>query len=563
MIERISIENFVVLPHAEVELGSGLTAITGETGSGKTLIIGALLAAIGGDVSQSVVGPMGDQAWVEVEFQVPEGFWESPGIEALAELRPAGETTLVLARRILASGRTRAFAWGRSVSRADLQAAGALLVSVTGQHANHRLTLRPVQRQLLDQTGGAQHSALVAKAHQCWNDVGMAQTALQQIQSRASALSVRSAQIASDLELISSVEPSVADEEELLRSRAIARNAAELHSHLSDALGVLDGQGTGGGAVDALGSAWAHVNAAASIDEHHCDAAEVLLATQDSISEITGTLRSSIESLADAPGQIEQVEERLGAYDELHRRFGGTTASVLAAWQKLASDAELVTDLDGSLTRAQQALLDATERHSQASSALTKSRMLLADRLEAQVALELAELGMAHSIFTVALEPSAPGPQGAETVEFRIAPSAGMEPRSIAQVASGGELSRIALALHVSLAVHDTPTIIFDEIDAGIGGLTAHAVGTRLARIAQSGAQVLCVTHLAQVAAQSSGFVVIERTDSGTEVNVLRSEDQLVGELCRMVGAPVTDPSARSHAHNLRAGRFTASTDAR
>jgi DNA repair protein RecN (Recombination protein N) len=375
-------------------------------------------------------------------------------------------------------------------------------------------------------------------------------------------LAARAAQITHDLELISSIDPSVEDEDELLRSRAIARNSAELHNHLSSALEVLDGQRSGSGAIDALGAAWSHVSTAANIDEGHQDAASTLLAAQDQVSELAAELRSSIESLADAPGRIEQVEERLGAYDDLHRRFGGTTVAVLAYWNQLIQDAELVSDIDGALAKAQAQVDEAERAYQVAALELTQARLALADKLESAVVAELADLGMSHSVFVVGLDPVAPGPRGVESVEFRIAPAAGIEPRPISAVASGGELSRIALALHVSLGAQDTPTIIFDEIDAGIGGITAHAVGSRLARIAKTGTQVICVTHLAQVAAQSSGFVLIERTEDGTTVRSLNTEDEFVAELCRMVGAPTTEPSAWSHAQNLRAGLYTEATDA-
>jgi DNA repair protein RecN (Recombination protein N) len=564
MIVRVEIENLVIVERASFEPGDGLTAITGETGAGKTLLATAVGLLFGGDADAGQVGPGGEQAWVEGEFEVDDAFWAHPDVVTLAELRPDGESSLVLARRVDANGRSRALAWGRTVTKGDLAAAGRLLVATAGQHVQVRLRSSEYQRGTLDGAGSDAHAALLremAEAHGAWS---AAKAELARVEALAADGDARAAQLRDDLERIDAVAPSVEEEAELVASRDRARHHAGIVEALAASTSILDGGGAGdGGAIDLAGRAYAELDRAASLDPSLAELAGALLAAQETLGDVASTLGSRLADLAEGPGSLDELEDRLAAYDELKRRFGGTVESVVAAWHATREQVELLDDVSGALQvartvaeRAEAAAVAVAER-------LTASRCALADQLAGDVRESLDELGMAGSVFRVAVEEAPLASHGADKVELLLAPADGIEPRPVAQVASGGELSRIALALLVATTGAadgaGVGTILFDEIDAGIGGHTAHAVATMLRRLADH-RQVLCITHLPQVAARADSHVVIEKAETSagarTTLHRLRGEEAVEAELVRMLGADADDTAAREHVRQLRGPRF-------
>jgi DNA repair protein RecN (Recombination protein N) len=561
VITRIAIENLVVVDRAELEPGPGLTAITGETGAGKTLLATAIGLLFGADAAAGQVGPHADQAWVEGEFEVHDSFWAEPSVEALAAVRPDESNTLVLARRVAADGRTRAMAWGRTIAKADLEAAGSLLVAVAGQHAHRKLLAPSYQRELLDGMGGAAHARLVQAMADAWASLEAARAQHARVTRESARLVGEAERIADDLARIDAVDPGLDDEADLVARRDLVRNAATLHTAMATALGALEHERDG--SVDTLGMAWSALDGVANIDPVLATEAARLLDLQSQAGDVASTLRMRIDELADAPTAVDEVEQRLSAYDELKRHFGGTTEAVIAARATLREQSELVHDLDGALQRAQQALDAAQATADSAGVALRGSRANLATRLANAVGAQLAELGMASSTFDVVLEDAPLAVHGADRVELRSAPSARHSPAPIAKAASGGELSRIALALHLVTGASEAGTIVFDEIDAGIGGHTAHAVATKLAQLAEH-TQVVCITHLPQVAARASANVVVTRDERGTaQLTQLAGEGAVVDELVRMLGADASDDAAREHARGMRGPRVGASARGR
>ncbi|MBC7644927.1 MAG: hypothetical protein H7123_07355 [Thermoleophilia bacterium] len=276
---------------------------------------------------------------------------------------------------------------------------------------------------------------------------------------------------------------------------------------------------------------------------------------QQGLASVASDVRGRLDELRDAPGAIDDIEDRLSAYDELARRFGGTVEAVLARWELLLEEARMVSDSDSVLAEADRRLAAAQATAVAAAADITTSRKALAVTIAAGVTGLLRELGMADSVFEIAVEPVELTSSGGDRVELRIAPHMSLPPRPISEIASGGELSRIALALHVATGEGDAPTLIFDEIDAGIGGHTAHAIASMLKRLAQH-AQVICITHLPQVAARADDHVVITKQSGATSLATLRGDDQVLDELCRMLGAEVGDVAAREHAQQLRGPRF-------
>lgn len=558
MILHIAIENLVVVRNATFEPGEGLTVVTGETGAGKTLLAIAIAVLFGADTDARHVGPHADHAWVEGEFAVGEDFWSDPSVAPLSELRPeSGDSTLVLARRIGSGGRSRSLAWGRTVTRGDLAAAGRLLVATSSQHAHRRLLVPSWQRTMLDATGDDAHSTLVADMRDAWHDLERAQGHRDQVQAQAASVRERADEITRALAMIEAVCPDEQDERQLLAARAVVRNSAQLCETISAALAALDAgsDDSGMGAIDLAGVASAQVVSIGDIDPSLVGVGEDILAAQQSLVDAAATLRGRLEDVAGAPESIADIEDRLGAYDELKRRFGGTTESVMANWAQLGQESKLLADVDEAIATAEREYAAAAGRADAAALALHESRSALAGTLAGRVREELSGLGMASTVFAVTVEPVPMGVTGTDRVELRTAPASGMLPRPINEVASGGELSRIALALNVASGAGEAPTMIFDEIDSGVGGHTAHDIAERLGQLSGS-SQVICISHLAQVAARADTHVVVHRDGDSTTVDVLDREDAVLDELCRMMGADMSDHAARDHARNLRGGRF-------
>lgn len=557
MLVRVQIENLVIVSEATFEPGPGLTSVTGETGAGKTLLATAIGLLFGSDAAASHVGAGTGDAWVEGEFDVDDSFWNDPTVATLAELRPDATTPLILARKVSHSGRSRALAWGRTIAKSDLEAAGQLLVATAGQHAGRRLLMPAYQRNLIDRSGGEAHAGLCTDMATSWGSLEQARAELVRIRQAADDAATHAAQIREDLDRIDAVAPEIDEESTLRAHRDRARHRTELLAHLHAAREVLTADG--GSVIDLLGSAAGELQQAARLDESLLPLASGLIELQASTSELASDMHTRVDHLHEDGSSLDDIEDRLAAYDDLKRRYGGTIESVLARWQQLR---EQVTLIDGSaitVAAAEQVLCDRERAANDHAARLTASRCRIADQIAADVADALAQLGMADSVFRVQVDESPLSRSGADRVEMLLAPSAQLEPRPVTQVASGGELSRIALALHVATGAGEAPTMIFDEIDAGIGGKTAHAIASMLRRLSEH-AQVICITHLPQVAARATTNVTITKLDGLTELHRLDGEDDVVDELCRMLGSDSSDESARSHARSLRGPRVTGST---
>lgn len=569
MIVRVEIEHLVIVERATFEPGRGMTAITGETGAGKTLLATAIGLLFGDDADASQVGPGASQAWVEGEFEPDASFWEHPDVETLAQLRPEPDAPLVLARRVDASGRSRALAWGRTVTKGDLAAAGKLLLATAGQHVQIRLRSAEHQRRVVDAAGGDTHALLLREMQVAYAALRDAERRREQVEQVARDGAERRDAMREDLARIDAVGPSLEEREQLLGERNRARRHADIVAALAHASAVMSGSELeAASAVDAVGAVYGALVEAARHDESVAVLADEVLAAQSVLTDVAAQVSTRLDQLADGPRSIDDIEARLGAYDELERRFGGTIESVLARQQQLRADLLVVEDATRSLERAQAAVDAAAAVAADVAARLTAARCALADTVAADVSELLAELGMAGSVFRIGVDEAPLSMHGADDVRLLLAPSVDVEPRPVARVASGGELSRVALALLMASTPERSgehgsddgvATILFDEIDAGIGGHTAHAVAMLLRRLADR-RQVLCITHLPQVAARADAHVVIEKTTDSTgartTLRTLRDEPAVADELVRMLGAGADDAGAREHVRELRGPRF-------
>ena len=575
MLLELRIENLLLIERAELRPGEGLTAITGETGAGKTVLAHALDLLLGGKPRPGIVRPGAPEAYVEGVFELPADLLDEPELaelrervwEDLDEADGAAPPEIVLARRVGASGRTRAFVQGRSASAADLQAIGGRLVAFFGQHEHRRLTLASAQLDLLDGFCGREQleqRASLAGAHGRMREL---ERSLEELRERAGTRDRDLDLLAFEIEEIEALDPSEEERASLDVERgrlrqldgllAAAGAGAEAIAPSGDpGDGGIAGPGAEAGAAAALADAEQLAAAVAGADPELDALAERLTALRLEAEELGADLRRYADSLEAEPGRLDAVEERLDLYDRLERKHGGSVAAVLAHAERCRAERTRLEQAEVETERAEAALAEARAERDELAKRVTAARAKAAPKLAKRVREELASLAMEGAEFEVVLEPrDEVGAAGAERVEFLLAPNPGVPAAPIRDAASGGELSRVMLALMTVAGAGESRTVVFDEVDAGVGGQTARAVGERLRALGDA-RQVLCITHLPQIAALASAHFRIEKsaeTDTALTTVEALDGDGVVEELCRMLGAEASDTAARRHAEELLA----------
>ena len=549
MLYELRVENLLLIERAELRLAPGLNVLTGETGAGKTVLAHALDLLLGGRAKPGIVRPGAAEAYVEGVFELPEALRGE-----LGERLPADAEEVVLARRIGADGRTRALVNGRSATVTDLRELAEPLITFYGQHEHRKLTLAGAQLDILDGfCGDAQiaRRAKVAAAHAAARE---AEAALADLRELAGARERELDLLDFELAEIDAADPS---EEEAQALRAERDRLRHVEALRNAALTAAEAAGADeAGIASLLATAGRGFLSARGIDPALDALGERWRALTFETGDLARELRSYADELGAEPGRLDAVEERLAVLDRLERKHGGTIAAVLA-------HAEVCRARRAELADAEVAIEAATARLEQAraaliagSDALHKARAAAAPKLARAVRVRLDELAMKGAAFEISLQERAPGPTGADIAEFLIAPNPGVPAGPLRETASGGELSRVMLAL-MSVAASGAgggATLVFDEVDAGIGGQTARAVGDRLRDLA-SERQVICITHLPQVASLAARHFSIDkdasRTPAQTTVSELRGDD-VVRELARMLGSDGdVDGAARKHAQEL------------
>ncbi len=555
MLHELRIENLLLIDRAELRLAPGLNVVTGETGAGKTLLAQSLDLLLGGRAGSGVVRAGAREAYVEGVFSLP------PELASL-ELLPEGAEELVLARRVWPDGRTRAYVCGRSATVADLRELGSALLAFYGQHEHRRLMLSAVQLDVLDGWCGAEAALLRDRVGEAYGRVRALEERVEELRSVAAGRERELDLLGFELEEIERVSPSEAEAAGLAEERERLRHLETLQSAATGAAEAVAGEG-GEGAVELLARAAAQVQHAADIDPQLAELSERAAALAYEAQDVGTALRSYAEGLEGSPGRLEEVEERLAQFARLERKHGGEIAEVLAHAERCRRRREELERAEVSLDGAETELAAARAELDDLARELSEQRARAAPALAAAVRERLAELAMPDATFSVdvGLREGGCGPRGADTVELMIAANPGLPAGPLREIASGGELSRVMLAI-LSVA-HGTgagasseapdPLLVFDEIDAGIGGHTARAVGEHLRALAD-GRQVLCITHLPQVAAMAARHFTIAKDTSTvparTTVSALDG-DGVVGELVRMLGADAGDRGAARHARSL------------
>lgn len=532
MLRRLRIENLVLIREADLELAPGLNALTGETGAGKTIFAQAIGLLLGTKGDAAAVGPAAGEAYVEAELDVPDGFFDDEELASLAELRPEDEAGIVLARRVFGDGRTRAYAWGRAVAREDLAAAAERLIAMSGQFEQRRLARPAYQIDVLDAFCGPEQEERRREARVAWRDLAAARRRHDGLSRDADAAATRLAELRALVEDTDGLVPG--EEDELRVERERIRHVSELVESAAAAARAVapdEGEGAAALAAEAEKAIAPLGHLAPELEQSAAELRDLALRLR----EVGSELHRFVSSVDTDPDRLEAVEERLEAYAGARRRFRASTTDELLS-RRDAARAELDELAGGTdpVEAAASAVASAEQRVAEAAAALRQARAAAAAPFAEAVADELHAVGMGEGEFHVALAAREPGPSGADDVAFLIRPNPGLPFAPVAETASGGELSRVALAL---AAVAGGSTLVFDEIDAGIGGVTAHRVAETLTRLAGR-AQVLTITHLPQIASAADRHFRVEKVPGDpTHTHIEQLGDgERRAELERMLG---------------------------
>ena len=574
MLEELRITGLGVIESATLELGPGLTVITGETGAGKTMVVTALGLLLGGRADSGAVRSGSRAARVEGVVRVAD----LPDVVRAVE-EAGGEVEgdqVLLARNVSAEGRSRAFVGGASVPVSQLSEVAEPLVAVHGQSDQHRLLQPRAQRSALDSYGGEAVSRLLTTYRTLHTELLEVERELAEVVAHARERAREADLLRFGLGEIEAVSPvpgedvTLADEERRLGHADTLRTAAE---SAREALSSDEGN------PDALGAVAAARTLLDGVRDHDPAAGELA----DRVAEVTYLLSDVAADVASYAGAVETdparlaaVSERRAALTALTRKYGETAADVLAWAESSAARLAELDDTDDRIERLRERRDDLRARLGPAAGSLSHARLEAAGRLSTQLTGELASLAMPHAVLDVQVRQSPTddgleiagrrlrfGPSGVDEVEMLLAANTGSEPRPLNKGASGGELSRVMLALEVALAgTSPVPTFVFDEVDAGVGGKAAVEVGRRLAALAAR-AQVLVVTHLPQVAAFADRHVVVEKSGDGSVTTsglTLLDATGRERELSRMFAGMEESETALAHARELLASAGRASS---
>jgi DNA repair protein RecN (Recombination protein N) len=551
MLHRLAIRDFVIVDRLEIEFGAGLTVLTGETGAGKSILVDALQLALGGRGDAGVVREGAARADIGAEFDTPPGFaaWLA---EAGFEPDTGDAGRILIRRSIDAQGKSRAWINGGGATVAQLREAGERLLDIHGQHAWQSLTRPPSVRTILDAYGRIDTRLLAG----LWAALRESTQALASARDQQGNLERERERLAWQIGEVDRLAPR---DDEWMELDAEHTRLAHAQSLIDAARTALDAIAEADVSADALaGKAVDALDAVTGFDARLEGPVEALRGAQAQLQDAAHTLASYLDRTELDPERLRALEERLSAWIGLarrHRRPPAELPSLLAQWKAELKALDAAADLE-SLQRASDAARTAYDAEARRVSAARKAA---APKLAAAVTRSMQQLGMAGGRFDVALAPT-DGPQsfGLESAEFLVAGHAGSTPRPLGKVASGGELSRIALSVAVVTseldAREETPsTLIFDEVDAGIGGAVAETVGRLMKQLGRD-RQVLAVTHLPQVAACADRHFVVAKTTAGEQarstVSTVAGESR-VAEIARMLGGEKLSSTSLAHAQEM------------
>lgn len=528
MLEELYVENLGIIRSARIEPGPGLVAITGETGAGKTLLLGALRLLRGDTARTDRIGPHGREARAEGRFTI-------------------GEHEVVVARR-MADGRSRAYVDGDMVPARVLAERLDALVEIVSQHEHLALGREASVRRLVD-------GMLDRAGVETWEAYRLAWGELTRLREERTALGDGGEGLEHEIVTLqdqvaeierAGIEPG---EDEALRGHlARLRSSGEIAAALDATTAALD---TEGGAADALRAAARHLAAATRLDADLTGLAERLDGVIVEVEDALVDLHRRVAAIDHDPRSLEAAEERLALLGDLKRKYATTVDGLIEAGRVAAARVEALTDLLERSRRSDESIGLRERECEELGEALAAARRAAGKDLGETATDHLRRLGLTDPVLEVLVEPAAPGPHGADRVRLLFASDSGLQPAPVSRVASGGELSRLVLAVRVAAGVADADVVAFDEIDAGVGGATALAMAELLARLSM-GRQVLVVTHLPQVAAFADAHFAVERSGAEATVRAVEGEERR-GEISRMLSGLGDSEAGRDHASELLA----------
>lgn len=571
MLESLRVRNFVLIDDVELRLEPGLTVITGETGAGKSLLVGALSLILGERVVGDAVRAGQSQASVEATFHCdPRSRVGQAVADMLAQVGIEHEDGALHIRRVIgADGRSRCFVNGAAVVLKQISALSELLVDLHGQH-EHQSLLRPaIYLDLLDAFGGLEEQAAA---------FGRAYAERETLREEIAVLSSDEEARLRELDMlryqigeIEAAEVSDPDEEaQLTAQRQVLRHAQTLHTAAAQAFALLAGSEQSAG--EFLAAAVAHVDEMTHVDPTLVPLAEQLESARTTIEEVARTLQNYDQALEHEPGRLDAIETRLHQLNLLRRKYGATLADVMAFAERARARCQILEHADTRRAELESVLAKVEAALATAAVQLHQAREAAGGKLARSVERTLEKLALADARFVVALRVTEAsdgllladgrrvrvGARGIDQADFLLAANPGMAPGPLRQVASGGELSRTMLALKTALAQAScVPTLLFDEVDAGIGGRTADAVGEALHTLAER-FQVLCITHLPQLAARADHHFVVEKQTRGRDTRITvrgLTGAERKAELVRMLGGQEDSPEVARHAQLLLRGK--------
>ena len=551
MLTEISVENVALIEEATLELSPGLNVITGETGAGKTLLATALQMLLGGRARSEAVRAGTRRATVEGTFVLPDEtsiFGEALG-DLAEEVDP--DDSLVLRRTLTEDGRSRCYVSGIAVPVRTLAALGERLVSYHSQREHTRLTEPTEQLAILDDF--LDEGALEAKGQHgsLWHAVQRDRRELEEIRASGEARLREVDYLRYQISELESAGYGAQEVADLTRERERLRNVTDLLQSTAAATSALSSE-EGGGAIDSVASAAAELERASRYDEGLSGSLERLGGISAELEDVLYELRAYVDELEADPNRLEAVEDRLAALRALERKYGDVEGYLEDARARLGR----VENLDEETAGLEVRIREGEGRLEELAATISAGRRRAAESLSAKVQENLADLNLEKTTFAAELVPTPPGPSGVERVEFVIRPNPGEPELPVRRYASGGELSRIMLAIRLAQErVEPGATYVFDEVDAGIGGETATAVGAKLRELGGRN-QVLTITHLPQIASEAGTHVVVskEESDGRTITRIRRVEgEERRRELARMLSGRV-DKASLAHASELLVG---------
>ena len=549
MLRSLSIRDYVIVESAELEFNSGFTALTGETGAGKSVLVEALALLLGDRVDTSLVRPGAERAELAAEFDV------APLAEAREWLsqNELGEECL-LRRVIDANGRSRAFINGRPATLLQLRELGEKLIQIHGQHAHQALLKAEAQRELLDAFAGSIDSARETRL--AWQEWHRAQQKKVEFETNAAQLAAEREHIAWQVRELEALQFDAEEWKEINTSHSRLAHAANLIEGTETALGTLSESDSA--CLSQLAATIAKLEALAAFDEHLTEVTTLLQSARNELTEAVYALRDYTQRLELDPAELKRIEDRIAAVQSAARKFRVAPEALADTYSSLASRLEQL-DVDSSIHALEEKERETRQKFEERARALSAARAEAAKRLSEQVTQAMQKLAMAGGSFEAHFAPIEEGcADGYERVEFRVAAHKSLPLQPLARVASGGELSRISLALQTILSgIASTPVMVFDEIDQGIGGRVAEILGRMLKTLGRA-RQVFCVTHLPQVAAAADHqWQVAKRAVNGavhTRIAVL-DRNARIEEIARMLGGIKITETTRKHAREMLKGK--------